>query len=620
MSTALRVFLWAVISLVVVVLLAVAALRVFDWNVLKDEISARLSDRLGQEVAIRGDLDVDIGLDAIRAQARDIRIEDTLPRSGPLLTIERLRLGLALRPLLGGEVVFDRITVVRPQVTLVRTEAGEVNWDLEALRAEEPRAAPPALPAVRQLEIEDARVIYRDEARDETLRASIAEAQARVSREGTLRATGTGEIESRELRFGVRADAVEDGNWRLRAQTQVADASLSVTGTLLEPDLNVDLRVPQPAQLGFLPVPGLAEIEDIRLTTRLTRDAGQWWLDGLELALGERKLNGDVRADLEQAPPMIYATLYLNELAVPEPEIEAPEELIPPVEVPTAPLELVNLRADLEIGRISNVPLSIQDVNLLVQLYGGRLTVRPLSASLGSGSLEGGMVYDAARAFPELTARLTLRGFELAPAIPGEENPVTGTVHGHVDLHSRGENLEELAANLNGQLLFVMTGGSVTATWVEALDIDVAEWLAAAAQPGTVKTSIRCALVAFEVENGELIPRPVVVDTEDSVITLDGGIDLGTEDLELTLNAFPKDPSVLAAQGPIRVEGSLVDPSIDVLTEEVAGRAAAALALGALAGPFAALIPLIEPGLAEDQNCRQLLGDEPRAPPSAGKQ
>lgn len=626
MHTAARILLWTLGIVLVLVLAVAVGLRLFDWNMLRDEIAAQLSARLGTEVAITGDLDVGLQAGALQVQAGGIRVDGALSAPQPLLAVEHVDAALALRPLLAGDVVLEHIVLREPQLSLIVTEDGEANWDLREGAEPADRPGAPTLPVIERLEIQGGSVSYRDYALDRKISATIDQVQARMTRAGALRASGAGEIEDRAFRFEASADPLADAtDWRVQAQARLADAHLSIEGTVAPPNLQVALRAPEPQQLGIPSLPEFAGSGGIAFSTRVTTDAGQWLLDGLELELGERRISGDVRIEPDREPPMIYATLHLDALPLPDDEEDeddddARDQLIPPVELPTDPLQLVNLQADLTIGRIAAAPVALNDIALRVELENGRLAVRPASMDLAGGELQGWLVYDASDAPPSLTMRLALHGLNLARALSGEDDPVTGEVSGRMELHGRGPTVEALAGSLDGQLLFVMREGSIIASWVEALDLDLAEWLIATSAEGTVKTPIRCAMIAFAAENGVLSAEPVVIDTRDSVIIVEGQIGLGTEQMKLTLQAYPKDASLLSIEGRIRVAGTLADPEIDVLDAESAGQGAIALALGALAGPLAALVPFLDAGLAQDQNCEQLLGDLPEGPPPGGRQ
>ena len=73
-------------------------------------------------------------------------------------------------------------------------------------------------------------------------------------------------------------------------------------------------------------------------------------------------------------------------------------------------------------------------------------------------------------------------------------------------------------------------------------------------------------------------------------------LNLRDESMALRLVAKPKDWSPLSLRTPITVTGTLGQPEVGIEGRRLAGRLLGALALGAAAGPAAAVIPLIEQG------------------------
>src|SRR5262249_47951337 len=118
---------------------------------------------------------------------------------------------------------------------------------------------------------------------------------------------------------------------------------------------------------------------------------------------------------------------------------------------------------------------------------------------------------------------------------------------------------------------------------------------------------IRCAVADFAMQTGDLKARTFVLDTTDTNITAEGDVNLGSEKLNLRLNAHPKVPSPLTARTPILIGGTLADPKFGVDPSQAIVRGAAAAALGALLTPLAALLPMIDLGLGKDSPCHELI-------------
>ena len=62
----------------------------------------------------------------------------------------------------------------------------------------------------------------------------------------------------------------------------------------------------------------------------------------------------------------------------------------------------------------------------------------------------------------------------------------------------------------------------------------------------------------------------------------------------------------------ITVGGRLAEPKFGVQRAGAVAQAGVAVALGALLGPLAALLPFIDPGLAKDASCAALIAEAGR--------
>jgi uncharacterized protein involved in outer membrane biogenesis len=122
------------------------------------------------------------------------------------------------------------------------------------------------------------------------------------------------------------------------------------------------------------------------------------------------------------------------------------------------------------------------------------------------------------------------------------------------------------------------------------------------------QVELRCAVSGFEVKDGDFKTQEFVVDTTDTVVKVEGGINLKEERLDLETKPYPKDMSPLALRMPLNIKGPFKDPSIRPKAGPLAARAAGAAALGAIAPPLA-LLALIETGPGKDTNCGQLLAE-----------
>lgn len=98
----------------------------------------------------------------------------------------------------------------------------------------------------------------------------------------------------------------------------------------------------------------------------------------------------------------------------------------------------------------------------------------------------------------------------------------------------------------------------------------------------------------------------LVLDTTDTVVFGEGNVNLGTETMDLYFRSYPKDPSILSVRSPLKITGALGAPHTGPDKGALAGRAAAALALGSI-NPLLALAATIETGPGKDADCRATL-------------
>jgi len=122
-----------------------------------------------------------------------------------------------------------------------------------------------------------------------------------------------------------------------------------------------------------------------------------------------------------------------------------------------------------------------------------------------------------------------------------------------------------------------------------------------------VPVRINCGLVAFTVRNGAAAADPILIDTTKNVILGRGGFNFASERMDLAFNADGKKFSLLSAQSPVRVGGTFADPSLDVITPELLGRAGAGLGLAVAAFPPAAILAFVDVGDAKSTACAPVL-------------
>jgi uncharacterized protein involved in outer membrane biogenesis len=353
---------------------------------------------------------------------------------------------------------------------------------------------------------------------------------------------------------------------------------------------------------------------------------------GLDGKLGDSDISGDAAIDLRPEPPAVTADLHSDlldaddlaglvglppargagETATPAQERRAERteqdgRLLPTKKINPALWSNFDLDIDYNADRIESVFLPIDRIKVHVTSKSGWLTVDPLVTGLADGTIAGFVSLDATRAplAGELDIRINALELQDMLAKLKVEGEGFGEINGRVRLQGRGTSVDQLAGTADGQVVLSMSGGAIDALIVEAIGLDIAEsivvLLDSMAQTEEDKTPIRCAIVNLALEQGVATTQPILIDTVDSKIFVDGKINLRDETLDIIMESRPKDVSPLSANQPIHVDGPLLSPSVNPAPGRTENEA-----LGWLA-PLAAALPFFDVGTEPDSACGALI-------------
>ena len=125
-------------------------------------------------------------------------------------------------------------------------------------------------------------------------------------------------------------------------------------------------------------------------------------------------------------------------------------------------------------------------------------------------------------------------------------------------------------------------------------------------------TPIRCGVASFQTRDGVMHADSIVLDTGPVLVKGKGTINLATERVDLRLRGQDKKFRMVRVLLPVTAKGPLMAPKLGVEPGAAIGQGGAALALGSLLTPLAAILPFVDPGLAKDANCGALLAEAAR--------
>ncbi|MEO1203742.1 MAG: AsmA family protein, partial [Pseudomonadota bacterium] len=177
-----RVALWTTAGLFIVAVLAVTWLMTADLGFVRPKIERTLTELTGRQFELRGGLEVDIGRQIV-VVARDIRWQNAdWDEPAEMLSVGYAEIHVDLWSLLNGPIEVEYVEVSDADVVVTQREDGRLNWDVfdtepsEATGEAEEQGKGFLL---RQVDVDDVRVVYTSPDRERPVRLHVAKLDQR---------------------------------------------------------------------------------------------------------------------------------------------------------------------------------------------------------------------------------------------------------------------------------------------------------------------------------------------------------------------------------------------------------------------------------------------------------
>lgn len=548
---------------------------------------------------------------------------------------------------------------------LVRTEDGRATWMGEREPPTEDRTGSRELPRFGRLVVGQGTIGWVDQPLDVALgvRLEGREGASLEAGEAGYVALIEGRYRALPMQLEARAGSTlpllndDDGGRApavpLRVEGTVASSRILFDGhaaaLLGAPrwEGGLHFRGPSLAQVGQPLGVTLPQTPPFDLRGRIAQEGGEWSLQVERATIGSSELAGDLRYFQRENPPRLAGQLSGPRLALADlgPAVggrnpgdgagQAEGRVLPQRRFDLPSLQAMNAEVQMELrvldfGTEALAPM--QGLKTLVRLEGGVLRLEELQATVAGGRVSGLTQLDANASPARWEASLQFAGIDIAgwlralrsddattppprnaaamrrerdQARQGGRQPtqayLTGELTGDIDVNGAGRSTAEILGSLNGRAQLNVRDGTLSYLATEVMGLDVAQALGVIIS-GDRPLPLHCARLSLVARDGVVQPRPGVLDNADSTIWITGEVNLRNEQLDLRAITRPKDWSPLSLRTPLTVTGTLGDPNVGIETAGLVGRVLGALALGALAGPAAALIPLIEQGGGNVEN------------------
>jgi uncharacterized protein involved in outer membrane biogenesis len=593
----------------------------FDWNWLKSPIENAVTASTGRRFEINGDLTGEWRWHP-RLKMTLVRFANPVWAKEPLLlSANAVKIKIALLPLLSKRLHIHELALEWPLANLERLKDGRATWLLDRDQQNEDAA-----PTIDALRVDHGTLQYHDALTHTHITAKIQDKPS--------------EKEARSLKFQLQ------GTYRAQPlNLQGATASLlslrnvperlplGISGTIAGTQISLDGDIENLARFDnvhlryvvkgrslrqLAPVFGvpLVETPPYAVSGVLTRSGRLWESRDLKGKVGSSDIAGSVAVTTGGAKPDLVATLNsaLLDLADLGPLIGAntsagnarpidAARLLPARAFDLSRIHELNAHVSLKARRVvraANFPFD--DFFADFRLHNARITIAPLDFGMADGKLRSKVTLDARQPAIHSMFSGRMNGVRVSKIFPdlAALGNAAGTLSGSVDLQGRGNSVAAMLATSSGRTTLLLADGRVPSLLPAIADLDGLRVLAS--YLGKQPESVRCAVIDLDVKQGIATPNVTVFETDTTVLTATGTIDLRDEKLALKVLQAPKRPSFLSARTPLLVNGTMKNPQFALDAGPLLARGAAAVAL-ALINPVTAAFALVETGPGKDGTC-----------------
>lgn len=508
--------------------------------------------------------------------------------------------------------------------------SGELHVEISETPASE-RRDDLLLPFIGGLEFEPSELRFSDPQAGTDLTLNV-ETQVTDAGVQTFQLSGEGRYDGAPASISLQGDPLlnardPDRPYAVDLDADIVDTQISLDGTLRRPlafeglNLRLALEGPNPQRLSRLLGVPIPELPAYSVSGDLDMDmeSQRWMFTDIEGLVGDSDLNGRLTLDTSVSPLHVSGKLSSTHLdikdlgflagATPE-EMESSDRFIlPDTKIITDAWQGVSADIDYRGESVSAGQTPLTNVAINFVLENGRGQFDPVSFGVEEGKVNLTLDLDASTQPPSGTMQVEVQGVDLNDALRNWElaDESVGTIGGRGKLWVEGASIAELLASADGGVVLLMTGGHLDALLVELAGLDAGQSFLTWAR-GRDPIPIDCAYTDLQVRDGVTQLDTFVVDTGDTAFTVGGQVDLNTERLDISIIAHPKDPSVFVGRSPLHLGGTFNNIETGVHRGELLMRAGASAALGALAGPLTALLPLVDLGTGPNmQYCQGLI-------------
>ena len=358
----------------------------------------------------------------------------------------------------------------------------------------------------------------------------------------------------------VQLDGDFSPQWELDFQVRVAGPDLSVLDGLARTSLP---PVPFDASSKLAGTPSALNLDELAVTVgrsdlhgalsirRSDRTRIETTLKGARVNLDHWLANGKDDAPAEKDRRFVFdetPVMTLSDLGL---ELDA------------------KLRVDvLEVG-----PVRYNDLDIGIVLTDQRIVIDPYALEgFNEGRIRGRLSLDRTGPAPLFNLEANGSDTRLTLGAAEGQDPRTLPLGDYrIELHGRGHTRREMASSLDGRVRLDFGPGKLVTVGNAFLVSDFLTGLLRTLNPWSKSqefTQLECAVAAADITSGQVAIGPVVFHAEQVTVLAQGGIDLGTEKIDLSFNSKQRKGLGISASDLVnpfvKIGGTLARPSLEL--------------------------------------------------------
>lgn len=232
---------------------------------------------------------------------------------------------------------------------------------------------------------------------------------------------------------------------------------------------------------------------------------------------------------------------------------------------------------------------------LEARLENGRADIGPVEVNIPGGSARLSLAYEPTEQDVKVEMKIDVEKFDygiLARRIKPDTD-LRGIFSAHVDVDARTRYLSEALRHGNGTIDFAVWPENMKSGIFDLWAVNVLVALVPAVDPSK-ESKVNCAVGRFELVDGKLEDRGIVLDTTRMRVVGTGHVDFDDERVRLRMRPQAKTAQFLSLATPVEVNGSFTDFNVGVSPGDVAetvGRVATSIVWVPLQKLFGKKIP-----------------------------